>query len=188
MCNLHIIHGKGLLWFSNFFGLLFQQNFWQKIGYSGNVIRMMPSAVCNKQADDQPSEAEQIPFTALFDATSTMDQSPALCGTVEAKKWREIPVKKVQFQQAWNFIFQRASPVSFWKGALPLKINLKPMGNFWRGTKAKTRGNGGHGLRSLGVIQGFYDYHAIILKSYIAHVSTKQGTGYIQTFRIISCY
>ncbi|XP_033642723.1 probable flavin-containing monoamine oxidase A isoform X1 [Asterias rubens] len=73
------------------FVITYKENFWQKIGYSGNVIRMMPSAVSNKQADDQPSEAEQIPFTALFDATSTMDQSPALCGTVEAKKWREIP-------------------------------------------------------------------------------------------------
>lgn len=61
---------------------------------------MMSTAVNNQQADKtgQPSDAEQIPFSALFDATSTMDQSPALCGRVEANKWREMPVNNAQFR------------------------------------------------------------------------------------------
>ena len=48
----------------------------------------------------------------------------------------------------WNFIFERARPFSFCKGHFYWKV-LKSMGNFWRGTKAKTRGNGGRAPRCL---------------------------------------
>ena len=55
--------------------------------------------------------------------------------------------------QSWNFILQRARPFSFWKRALPLE-NLYVNGKLWRGTKAKTRGNGGNVLCGLRVIPG----------------------------------
>ncbi len=48
--------------------------------------------------------------------------------------------------QAWNFIFERARPFSFCQGQFYWKIE-RSMGNDWRGTKAKTRGNRSCGLR-----------------------------------------
>ena len=53
------------------------------------------------------------------------------------------------FSQAWNFIFGRA--IQFAKGTSNDKSESQ-WETFWRGTKAKTRGNGGNGLRGLGVI------------------------------------
>ena len=54
--------------------------------------------------------------------------------------------------QAWNFIFGRARPFSFCKGHFHRKILQVDVDHFQRGTKAKTRGNRGHGLRGLHVI------------------------------------
>ena len=48
----------------------------------------------------------------------------------------------------------------FEKGTSNRKI-LKSMGKFWRGTKAKTRDNEGHGFRGLCVILGATDYNVV---------------------------
>ena len=50
--------------------------------------------------------------------------------------------------QAWKLMSERARPFSFLQRALPLG-NLKSVisrGNYWRGTRAKTRGKRRHGL------------------------------------------
>ena len=53
------------------------------------------------------------------------------------------PMRKLEFStgafQAWDFIFERARPFPFCKGHFHWKM-LRSMANFWRGTKAKTRG------------------------------------------------
>ncbi|XP_022085207.1 probable flavin-containing monoamine oxidase A isoform X2 [Acanthaster planci] len=77
------------------FVVTYKEAFWQKLGFSGYVIRVTSPAQKPQQGEAQTSENcdHQIPFSALFDAT-TMDQSPALSGKVDAEMWREIPVEE----------------------------------------------------------------------------------------------
>ena len=69
---------------------------------------------------------------------------------------------KVKEHQAWHFIFghvERARPVFFTlQRALALE-QLKVNGALLKGTKAKTRGNGAHGLHGLSVIRGLDHSH-----------------------------
>ena len=58
--------------------------------------------------------------------------------------------------QAWNFIFEHGESsrsFSFCKGHFQWKI-LKSDGKLLKGTKAKPKENGGHGLRGLPVVPG----------------------------------
>ena len=76
----------------------------------------------------------------------------------------------------WNFIFElveKARPFSFFQRALPLK-NLEVYGKLLKGTKAKTRGNRGHGLRSfICVIPGLWHIKLIYFIERIP--GTKKG-------------
>ncbi|XP_038063502.1 probable flavin-containing monoamine oxidase A [Patiria miniata] len=94
---------------SLYFVVTYKEAFWQKQGFSGYVIRVTSSANKPSQSEAETTEngaGPQIPFTALFDAT-TMDQSPALSGKVEATKWRQIPIeeRKVAILKGIEFYF-----------------------------------------------------------------------------------
>ncbi len=55
--------------------------------------------------------------------------------------------------QAWDFNFERARPLSIFKGQFHWKI-LKSLDIYWRSTKAKTKGKRGHGFCGFHVIPG----------------------------------
>ena len=72
------------------------QRFWHKNGFSGYVLPVTSLARKGSGEGGDADKAEQrvpVPFLALADAT-TMDQSPALAGTVVDSKTRQMPVSR----------------------------------------------------------------------------------------------